>query len=233
MSPAQPTAEHRSTQRGRRALRRSAAGALAAAFLALAACGDPAPLEGLSDVQQGQLATAWKARISATDSAAIPPDQRGARVTAFYKACEPLDPASPLLVAVKASCQPAAIDAKLASVLPDRCAKPSASCVRALDRIAQNTESLATTTAALSEAATTAIKDPECRAEFTSTSEQLKAYGDLAQAYRVMALGVERADADITSLGQRRIDAAKVLLTPKGRVDERWGRFRSACGIEA
>ncbi len=226
MSPAQSTAA-----RGR-AVRAAIVATLAAASLTgLAACGDPAPLEGLTDAQRDQLATAWTARISATDAAAIPLDQRSARVTALYKACEPLDGPQPLLAAVKASCQPAAIDAKLASVLPDRCAKPSASCVRALDRIAQNAEGLAAATAALSEAAKNTITDPACQAEFATPEQGLAAYGDLAQAYRVMALGVERADADITSLGQRRIDDAKAAIAPKGRVDERTLRFREACGL--
>ena len=214
------------------AVRRTARALVAVAALAtIAGCGDPGPLDSLSDAQQDQLAAAWTARINATDAAAIPLDERNARVKTLYTSCAGLDRSSPLLAALSDSCQPVAIGTKLEAVLPERCAKPSTPCVRALDRIAQTTEQIATATSALSAAAKTAIADPSCQAEFAANETQLKAYGDLAEAYRVLALGVERRDEDISALGQRRIDDARALITPKGRVDERLLRFRKACGL--
>lgn len=201
------------------------------ALLGVSACGDPAPLDGIPEAQRSQLDAAWSARISATDTAAIPLDQRNARVTALYKACEGLDRSTPLLGAVGNVCQPTAISAKLSAVLPERCAKPSAPCVRALDRIADTTEELAAAASALAQAAETSIADPSCRAEFAATTPQLAAYDDLAKAYRVLALGIEQDDEDIAGLGQRRIDDARAQIGPTGRVDERTRRFREACGL--
>ncbi|MBJ7470387.1 MAG: hypothetical protein JHD16_03765 [Solirubrobacteraceae bacterium] len=221
------SARHGSTRR----LRMLAAATLLTASASLAACSDPGPLDDFGDAQRSQLESAWVAGINATDTAPIPVDQRNARVTALYKACEPLDQATPLLAAVAATCAPTAVAAKLSAVLPERCAKPSTACVRALDRIAQTTEELATASAALSTASASAVPAGACRTELSWTQPQLKAYGDLAQAYRVLALGVERRDEEISALGQRRIDDARAMITPPGTVAERTARFREACGL--
>lgn len=206
---------------------------VAASLGAASGCGDPAPLESLSDVQRDQLAAAWTAQINATDTAAVPLDQRNARVKALYTSCAPLEQSVPLLASVAAACQPVAIGAKLSSVLPERCAKPSTSCVRALYRIADTTEEIATAAAGLTAAANTATTDAACRAEFSASETQLKAYGDLAEAYRVLALGVERRDEDISGLGQRRVDDARAKVAPTGSVDQRTARFLEACGLNA
>lgn len=204
---------------------------LGATGVALAGCGEAAPLESLSDTQRAQLDAAWSARIAATDPAAIPVEERNARVTALYKACGALDGSSPLTGAVSGTCQPTAIGAKLTAVLPERCARPTKSCVRALDRIAQTAEQQGVAAKGLSNAATAAVSDPLCRAQFTQNEVQLKAYTDLAQAYRILATGVEQRDKDISGLGQRRADDARAVLTAPGGVAERTAKFREACGL--
>lgn len=206
---------------------------IAAGGALLGGCGGSSALSSLSDAQREQLATAWTARIAATDAAPIPVEERNARVSALYKACAALDQSSPLTAAVSGSCQPTAVAAKLAAVLPERCARPTAACVRAADRLADVTEQRATSIDGLSNAATSAIDDPACRAEFAVTEDQLKALADLSQAYRILATGAEQDDEDIAGLGQRRIDDALAVLAPKGSVAERTSRFREACGIDA
>ena len=54
-------------------------------------------------------------------------------------------------------------------------------------------------------------------------------YGDLAAAYRVVALGVEQKQKDIASLGQRKIDDAKAAINPKGTITQRTAAFRAGC----
>lgn len=212
---------------------RGTAALLGVALLGLAACGDPAPLEGaLPEGQRAQLDAAWVARINATDPADLPVDERNARVTALYKACEGLDRTSPLLKSVSDACQPVAVAAKLGAVLPERCAKPAAVCVRALDRIADTTEQLGAASASLATAAKQ-IDDPECQEQLTASTLQIQAYGDLAAAYRVLALGIEQGDEDIAALGQRRIDDANAVLNQAGTPAERTAAFREACGLEA
>lgn len=205
---------------------------IAASGAMLSGCGDESPLSSLSDPQRDQLQAAWTARIAATDTAPIPVDERNARVTALYKACASLDQSSPLLAAVHGTCQPTAIATKLRAVLPERCQRPTASCIRGADRLADVTEQEATAIAGLQNAASTSIDDPACRAQLAATGGQLEAYDDLAQAYRILATGVEQRDADITGLGQRRVDAALTQIQPKGTVVERTTTFRDACGLE-
>jgi hypothetical protein len=205
---------------------------IAAGGALLSGCGGSSPLGSMSDAQRDQLAAAWTARIAATDGAAIPVEERNARVTALYKACAGLDQSNPLTAAVAGSCQPTAIATKLNAVLPDRCKRPTASCVRAADRLASVTEQRATAVEGLSNAASSAIEDRACRAEFAVTGGQLEAYADLAQAYRILATGAEQKDTDIAGLGQRRVDDSLAVLAPKGTVAERTARFREVCGLD-
>lgn len=205
---------------------------VAAGGALLTGCGGSSPLGNLSDAQRDQLAAAWTARIAATDGQAIPVEERNARVTALYKACAGLDQSNPLTAAVAGSCQPTAIATKLNAVLPERCERPTASCVRAADRLASVTEQRAQAVDGLSNAATAAIEDRACRAEFAVTGGQLEAFADLAQAYRILATGAEQRDTDIAGLGQRRVDDSLQVLAPKGTVEERTARFREACGVD-
>lgn len=220
------------SRRPARRLRRVARAGASVAVLAttLAGCGGtPAPLDALTEVQRTQLGAAWTARIIATDTANIAADERGVRAKALYGACKPLDPANPLLAAIAASCGPTASFQKLDALLPDRCGKPTAACVRALDRIAAATEQTAAALAKVDTEVKLVTKDPDCLKQLTTTELQSQGYGDLTQAYRVVALGVERKDKDIAGLGQRQIDDAKALVAPSGSVGQRTSAFRSAC----
>lgn len=203
-----------------------------AAGLTVVGCGGSSALSGLSDEQREQLAAAWTARIAATDPAPVPVEERNARVKALYTACEALDASAPLNAAVKGSCQPTAIATKLAAVIPERCKRPTASCVRALDRVAATVEQQATAVDGLSNAASAAIEDPECKAQFVTSPVQLEGYEDLAQAYRIWATGVEQRDDDITGLGQRRVEDARALIGPPGTAAERTATFREVCGLD-
>ena len=214
-------------------LRRSGLAALATALLAVAGCGgDPEPLEGLTPVQRDQLTTAWTAHIAATDATKLPDDERNARAAALYTACAPLDPTNPFLAAIAASCGPTAVSQKLSVVLPTRCSKPAAICVRALDRIAEATDQIAVLVEKIGTESARVIEDPACRRQFTTTEARTKAYGDLAAAYRIVALGVEQKDEDIAALGQRRIDDATAASKAPGTAAERTAAFRAACGID-
>ena len=206
--------------------------ATAACATGAAGCGSEAPpLEGITPVQRGQLVAAWTARIAATDGTAIAPEDRNARVTALYEACRPLDPTNPFLAAVAATCGPTAVREKLDVVLPARCSKPAAICVRALDRIAEATDGLSTTVVKVGEEARRVIADPECRAQFVEDEPRTKALGELASSYRMIALGVEQRDEDITALGQRRVAENTALIRAKGTAAQRTATFRTACGL--
>ncbi len=210
--------------------RRVAAGLLTLlAATAVASCGSPPPLEGLSPVQRDQLDAAWTARISATDTAAITGDARNERSKALYAACKPLDVTNPLLKAVSVLCGPTSSNQKLAVLLPERCAKPSAKCVRALDRIAAAAEQEGQALATVTAEAKKVIQEPACLAQLTTTPAQVAGYGDLAAAYRVVALGVEQDQEDIARLGQRKIDDAKAVINPKGTITQRTASFRADC----
>jgi hypothetical protein len=198
----------------------------------LSACGSKAPLDGMPEAHLTQLDAVWTARIEATDSAPISVAYRNARVTKLYTACKPLDLTSALLNAISQTCAPTQITEKLGAVLPQRCASPAAICSRALDRIAQATDALQDHLKNLNTQAKGVITDPACLAEFTTNDLKLGAYGDLSSAYRVLALGVERKDKDITALGQHRIDDAELVLADKRPVKAQVSAFRKACGID-
>lgn len=215
----------RASSRGRLAVAVPAA----IAALALAGCGSPPPLETLSTTQRDQLDQAWTARISATDTADITGDARNERAKALYAACKGLDPTSELLSAVAALCGPTSSNQKLTTLLPDRCSSPAAICVRALDRIAAATEQEGQLLQKVGEEAKKVISDPTCLRQLTTTEAQVGGYGDLAAAYRVVALGVEQKDEDIAALGQRKIDDAKAFIAPKGTIAQRTAAFRADC----
>lgn len=201
---------------------------LAAAGL-VGGCGSPPALDALTPPQRDQLDAAWTARISATDTANITTDARTVRAKALYAACKPLDGTNPLLAAVAALCGPTSSYQKLSVLLPERCARPAKICVRALDRIASATEQEGQALERVTAEAKRVVKDPDCLAQLTTNEAQLGGYGDLAAAYRVVALGVEQEQKDIADLGQRKIDDAKAAITPKGTIAVRTASFRTDC----
>jgi hypothetical protein len=215
----------------RTAARRRIAAALLTATVSFTAagCGSTPPLENLSTTQRDQLDQAWTARISATDTAEITGAARNERAKALYAACKGLDPTSELLAAVAALCGPTSSNQKLTTLLPDRCSKPAAICVRALDRIAAATEQEGQLLQKVSEEAKKVISDPTCLRQLTIADAQVDGYGDLAAAYRVVALGVEQKDEEIAALGQRKIDDAKAFIAPKGTIATRTAAFRADC----
>lgn len=210
---------------------RRPAGALLAlaAATAVAGCGSPPPLERLTEVQRDLLDAAWTARISATDTADISTDARNERAKALYAACKPLDPTDPLLAAVAALCGPTASRQKLTVLLPARCERPAAICVRALDRLAASAEQEGQQLANVAAAAKPMIADPKCLAQLTTSPAQIDGYGRLASAYRVVALGVEQKQEDIADLGTRKIADAEAEIAPKGTIQQRTASFRADC----
>ena len=197
----------------------------------LAACGEPAPLESLTEQQRTQFAAAWTARIDATDPAVVPPEQRSARVTALYQRCEALDRTSALLETLSEACRPLAASTKLAALIPERCAKPTAQCTRALDRMSESTREISGKIGALDAMIERTIPDGACRQELDLTQAQITSYDGLSQAYEVWALGIERRDDDIAALGRRRADDARALMTRRGTAAEQTERFRTACDL--
>lgn len=203
----------------------------AAVVLLASGCGDRTPplSSNFNEAQIQGLDRAWSQRITALGAST---DEAAKESTALYRACAAMDQGSTFLVAVHATCAPTAVSVKLAAVIPDRCAKASSQCVRALDRAKAANDTLLGTLLQLNDTVKTATAAPDCRAEFTTDAPRQEQYRDLSSAYDALALGVERRDPDIAKLGRRRIQEADAALRSRLTVAEQVARFRQACGIE-
>lgn len=207
--------------------------ALLAGALTLGACAGEAPLDGsLTEPQQEALATSWSQRIEVVAAPALDPEKIAARARGLNEACRALDTEQPFLAAVKATCGPTAVHAKLGAVLPERCVTPAAICVRAVERIKGANDQVIEALKSLTVAAQQVTDDPACRAEFVTTAAQLEGYQERSRAYGILALGAARKDPEIMQLGRNRIADAGVMLARSGDARQQRQAFLDACQLD-
>lgn len=203
---------------------------VATLLCAVAACGGtPAPFAtSLSEVQVRGLDAAWSQRITTLSS---PADTVDGEATKLYRACQAMNQGSTFLQAVHATCGPTSVSAKLRARIPERCAEPTRQCIRALDRAKAANDTLLAALLQLTESVKSATEAADCRAEFTTDPTREQRYRDLSSAYDALALGIERGDEDIATLGRRRVEEAEAAISSRLTINEQIARFRQACGI--
>lgn len=220
-----------SRQARRARARRTALAAAAASTLVLSACGGPKPLAKLTTGQQSQLDMAWTAVINATDTADLSELDRASRARTLYSACSPLDKSNALLAALSDACSSLYVTKKLDAVIPTKCARATAVCMRALDRSQTETSALSKALANLNTQAARVVTDAKCLAQLTTSAPQVEAWAKLSNAYSVYSLGVQQKATDIQALGKRQVAEQKALTGDPRTAAERMGTFRSACDL--
>lgn len=196
----------------------------------MASCGTESALRpSLNAAQIQGLDRAWEQRITALTA---PQATAGQEATKLYKDCAAMDLTVPLLQVVKTACAPTAVSVKLIALFEERCASPSRQCVRLLDRSKVANDNLLVALQQLSDAIKPVTSSDSCRAEFALDPVREQAYLELSTAYDTMALGIDRGERDIFSLGKRRVADARARIASKLTPVEQIERFRQSCGIE-
>ena len=150
----------------------------------------------------------------------------------------PVDPDTPVALSsprrsLDAILRAAAVDdatwgSRTALTLPALTTTPR-EMARALDRVAAATEQEGGALAKVTAEARKVVTDAACLTRISTSETIIDGYGDLAAAYRVVALGVEQKDEDIADLGRRKVEDAQTFIEPKGSIAQRTAAFRADC----